>query len=193
MVVHRIKVRRGAAGRKTINDQAPSSTRPFAAERTPWLAVSYEKRLPGVRRRPDNPQTWSAAGELQPGKPCNYQSKHRTVAGQTPSAAASIRSARPERTEPTPLLNHETSDHLLSLVDCQVANRHRSHPECAHGRSTLQADLLRVYRQSSTTRPISAQTGNASGGVPSCSSANLPRLNAIASSSGSVAVSMAAA
>ena len=45
--------------------------------------------------------------------------------GQRPDAPAreTIEKARlssPERAEPTPLLNHETSDHLLSLVDGEI-------------------------------------------------------------------------
>jgi hypothetical protein len=42
--------------------------------------------------------------------------------GQRPDAPArrttrKLRLSSPERAEPTPLLNHETSDHLLSLVE----------------------------------------------------------------------------
>ncbi len=35
-------------------------------------------------------------------------------------AKASLSGAFPEWTEPTPMLNHETSDHLLSLVEARV-------------------------------------------------------------------------
>lgn len=48
-----------------------------------------------------------------------------------PEADRSLRSASPERTEPTPLLNHETSDHLLSLVDNDAALPDRIRNVCA--------------------------------------------------------------
>ena len=46
-------------------------------------------------------------------------------------------------------------------------------------------------RQSSITRPTSAQAGITSGRAPGCSTVKRPRLNAIASSSGSLAASVA--
>ena len=46
-----------------------------------------------------------------------------------PEADRTVRSASPERTEPTPLLNHETSDHLLSLVDNERGYR-EPHGQC---------------------------------------------------------------
>jgi len=46
-----------------------------------------------------------------------------------PEADRTVRSASPERTEPTPLLNHETSDHLLSLVDNERGPR-EPHGQC---------------------------------------------------------------
>ncbi len=46
-----------------------------------------------------------------------------------PEADRTVRSASPERTEPTPLLNHETSDHLLSLVDNERGSR-EPHDQC---------------------------------------------------------------
>ena len=73
----------------------------------------------GCRTPPGSPTTpfaWSAAGELQPGRPwclLNIGAGHYGL-------PVDLRSGSPERTEPTPLLNHETSDHLLSLVDSQV-------------------------------------------------------------------------
>jgi hypothetical protein len=57
-----------------------------------------------------------------------------------PGKARRIRSASPERTEPNSLLNHETSDHLLSLVDsqCDVA--------AASGMWVIRVELARLIR-----------------------------------------------
>ena len=78
----------------------------------------------GCRAPRGDPTTsfaWSAAGELQPGRP--WASHHPTApltgGGYLPARGRDVSGEPPERTEPTPLLNHETSDHLLSLVDCQ--------------------------------------------------------------------------
>ena len=74
----------------------------------------------GVSRRPDNLLTWSAAGELQPGGPCvpPHPVPCALIGGRyLPHMPSDISSASPERTEPNSLLNHETSDHLLSLVE----------------------------------------------------------------------------
>jgi hypothetical protein len=57
---------------------------------------------------PGGPSTWSAAGSAGPGDPW------RTV-----------RPAAPEQTEPTPTLNHETTDHLLSLIEDKGSVNHR--------------------------------------------------------------------
>jgi hypothetical protein len=48
------------------------------------------------------PSTWSATGRSSP-----------------EGLGWLVRPAPPKRTEPTSLLNHETSDHLLSLLDCR--------------------------------------------------------------------------
>src|ERR1700761_5311832 len=77
---------------------------------------------------PGKLQTWSAAGELQPGRPCcRFSSNRRALSGgeylplvrrtEGFRPQARFSGAPPERTEPTPLLNHETSDHLLSPVE----------------------------------------------------------------------------
>ena len=74
----------------------------------------------GASLRPGNLQTWSAAGELQPGGPCvpPHPVTHAlTGGGYPPRMSSDISGASPERTEPNSLLNHETSDHLLSLVE----------------------------------------------------------------------------
>ena len=62
----------------------------------------YEKRLPGLTtRQPPN---------MVSGRKCRLRE----------TQAAPVRRAPPERTGPTSLLNHETSDHLLSLVEAHV-------------------------------------------------------------------------
>jgi hypothetical protein len=53
--------------------------------------------------------------------------------GQRPEAPAretfeSLRLSAPERAEPTSSLNHETSDHLLSLVDWQGEDESSANP-----------------------------------------------------------------
>src|SRR5512139_1813213 len=90
-----------------------------------------------------------------------------------------VRPSPSKRTGPTSLLNHETSDHLLSLLDCQhsmlwfeVINK-----TCNCGQ----------FRQSSMLRAASGQFGIARTGSLPLDTRNLPRLNAMASSSGSLA------
>src|SRR3546814_4397345 len=52
----------------------------------------------------------------------------RWLGEDTPRAhPAEFSGASPERTEPTPLLNHETSDHLLSLVEALRTHRSEEH------------------------------------------------------------------
>jgi len=68
-------------------------------------------------RRPGNLLTWSAAGCSSPGDHANrsFDRRQRCLGENTPRRHPDKASgASPERTEPTPLLNHETSDHLLS-------------------------------------------------------------------------------
>jgi len=58
LVRHTIETWALVCGEATIRNERAPHTR-------------YEKRLPNARERtPDNPLTWSAAGELQPGRPC---------------------------------------------------------------------------------------------------------------------------
>ena len=106
------------------------------------------------------PCTWSAIGRSSP-------------EGQS----WLVRPSPSERTGPTSLLNHETSDHLLSLLDCthsmlwfEVINK-----TCNCGQ----------FRQSSMLRAASGQLGMASTGAPPPETRNRPRLNAMASSKGS--------
>src|SRR5437660_1668698 len=79
---------------------------------------------------PDDPATSDMVSgrKLQPGRPCGplcFGLAPLIGGGYLPRALRSegfrsrpqLSGASPERTEPTPLLNHETSDHLLSLVE----------------------------------------------------------------------------
>ena len=161
----------------------------------------------GVSRRPDNLLTWSAAGELQPGGPCvpPHPVPCALIGGRyLPHMPSDISSASPERTEPNSLLNHETSDHLLSLVETTRPSLTAT-PMCAD-RACDTSLVLRKFsvnpvrlpvgrnqpRQSSVTRSISAQAGTTSGGSPACWTTNRPRLNPIASSNESFGISAAA-
>ena len=161
----------------------------------------------GASLRPGNLQTWSAAGELQPGGPCvpPHPVTHAlTGGGYPPRMSSDISGASPERTEPNSLLNHETSDHLLSLVE-KTRPSLTATPMCA-GRGCDTSLVLQKFsadpwrlsfrrfqpRQSSVTRSISAQAGTTSGGSPACWTTNRPRLNPIASSSESFGISAAA-
>lgn len=121
-----------------------------------------------------------------------------------PTQTGGLSGASPERTEPNSLLNHETSDHLLSLVEKTRPSLTAS-PMCA-GRGCDTSLVLQKFsadpsrlslrrfqpRQSSVTRSISAQAGTTSGGCPACWTTNRPRLNPIASSSESFGISAAA-
>jgi hypothetical protein len=64
--------------------------------------------------RPTALQTWSAAGS------------------SSPEDLEKLSLSSPERAEPTSLLNHETSDHLLSLVDslCRMNHRESADKSC---------------------------------------------------------------
>ena len=84
-----------------------------------------------------------------------------------------VRRAFPERTEPTSMLNHETSDHLLSLV---AEDLNMSHSAAANKPCNAT-----YFRQSSMARAGSAQAGSAMPGKPGDSTAIRPRLNAITS------------
>jgi hypothetical protein len=79
-----------------------------------------EKRLPGVSRHPGNLLTWSAAGSSSledHAKPENPDRRQRCLGKNAPRRhPKELKGASSKPTEPTPLLNHETSDHLLSLV-----------------------------------------------------------------------------
>src|SRR4029453_11382216 len=105
--------------------------------------------------------------------------------GQRPDAQARkdiewlVRPSPSERTGPTSLLNHETSDHLLSLLDCthsmlwfEVINK-----TCNCGQ----------FRQSSIALAASGQLGIAKTDPVPPEIRKRPRLNARASSSGSFA------
>lgn len=61
------------------------------------------------------------------------------IVGKIPCGRTrTLSGASPERTEPTPLLNHETSDHLLSLVENVRACLAREE-ECESSRAAIQA------------------------------------------------------
>ena len=125
-----------------------------------------------------------------------------------PTHADGFSGASPERTEPNSLLNHETSDHLLSLVETTRPSLTAT-PMCADGACDTSLDLRKISadplrpsrrgwhredqpRQSSVTRSISAQAGTTRGGNPACCTTKRPRLNPIASSSESFGVNAAA-
>jgi hypothetical protein len=81
----------------------------------------YEKRLPsippGYARQPLNMVSGRRAPARETMRPLQPLPASLIGGGYPPMQAVSgLRSRSPERTEPTPLLNHETSDHLLSLV-----------------------------------------------------------------------------
>src|SRR4029079_4053505 len=80
---------------------------------------------------------------------------------------------------PTSLLNHETSDHLLSLLDCnhRMLWSEMINKTCNCGQ----------FRQSSMLRAASGQLGTAIVGPVPPDTMNRPRLNAMASSNGSLA------
>src|SRR4029453_2906569 len=106
------------------------------------------------------PSTGSAAGRSSP-------EGHEWLVRPSPS----------KRTGPTSLLNHETSDHLLSLLDCnhRMLWSDEINKTCNCGQ----------FRQSSMLRAASGQLGTATIGLVPPATTNRPRLNAIASSNGS--------
>ena len=67
------------------------------------------------------------AAVLMAGERCLEENTSRLLRTEDFRPRLQLSGASPERTEPTPLLNHETSDHLLSLVEtmrlrCRIAN-----------------------------------------------------------------------
>ena len=108
-------------------DDGGSGARAIPCRRCGITPASFKQNHPEMKRgcrgaslRPDNLLTWSAAGELQPGGPCvpPHPVSCTLIEGRyLPHMPSDISSASPERTEPNSLLNHETSDHLLSLVE----------------------------------------------------------------------------
>ena len=85
-----------------------------------------------------------------------------------------VRPPSPKRTCPTSLLNHETSDHLLSLRYCQ--------PEIGRIAAKIKPCNAIQFRQSSILRAASGEAGSTSRCALPPLTRNRPRLNAIASS-----------
>src|SRR3546814_3984079 len=102
-----------------MNRRPPRSTRTDTL--CPYTTL-FRSTPSGARQ----PLAWSAAGSSSPG---DHASRYfcgclRWLGEDTPRAhPAEFSGASPERTEPTPLLNHETSDHLLSLVEALRTHR----------------------------------------------------------------------
>ena len=101
----------------------------------------YMKR--GCRSSPDEPTTPQHGQRPECSSPGDHaiirssRRPRRWMGEDTPRRAGRIRCASPERTEPNSLLNHETSDHLLSLVYSQCDD-HSPHPECGRWAQDMQ-------------------------------------------------------
>ncbi len=79
------------------------------------------KRAAGTHQHPGNPQHGQRPESSSPGDHGASEVARGLFAwGPYPTRAGEISGSSPERTEPTPLLNHETSDHLLSLVEAKM-------------------------------------------------------------------------